>query len=171
MKQMNEPLEKLARSLAKYKYVLLVLLFGLALMLFPGKSEDRTEAAVPTPVQTTPVPATEGFDLSREERRLSETLSAVKGAGDCLVLLSVDATEETELAEDGESPLVLSGGSGGEQTVTLRRVYPAYRGAVIVSTGAADPVVKLDLMNAVITYTGLRSDQITICSKKWEAEQ
>ena len=106
----------------------------------------------------------QGFDLSNEERRLSETLSAIKGAGTCRVLLSVGATEETELAEAGEAPLVLSGGSGGERTVTVRSVYPVYQGAVIVSTGASDPVVKYELLNAVMTYTGLRSDQITICA-------
>lgn len=163
MKQMNEPLSKLARGLVKYKYVLLVLVFGLALMLMPTKTEPQTETVQPAPAQT-PVPTDQGFDLSREEQRLTEILSAIKGAGECKVLLSVGATEETELAEAGDTPLVLSGGSAGERTVTVRRVYPTYQGAVIVSTGAGDPVVKYDLLNAVMTYTGLRSDQITICA-------
>lgn len=163
MKQMNESLGKLTRAAVKYKYVLLVLLFGLALMLFPARTAPVQEE-VQTPLPQATASEEQGFDLIREEQRLSEVLSAVRGAGECRVLLSVAATEETELAEDAEGPLILSGGSAGERTVTVRRVYPDYRGAVIVSTGAGDPVVKYDLLNAVMTYTGLRSDQITICS-------
>lgn len=163
MKQMNESLSKLTAGLVKYKYALLVLVFGLGLMLLPTGSKAEAEQPQ-TPAVQTPPPVMQGFDLSNEERRLSETLSAIKGAGTCRVLLSVGATEETELAEAGEAPLVLSGGSGGERTVTVRSVYPVYQGAVIVSTGASDPVVKYELLNAVMTYTGLRSDQITICA-------
>ncbi len=163
MKQMNESLGKITRTAVKYKYVLLVLLFGLALMLFPARTDPIQETAEPQTVQV-PSSGEQGFDLLREEQRLAEILSAMNGVGECRVLLSVAATEETELAEGEEGPLVLSGGSAGERTVTLRRVYPIYQGAVIVSTGAGDPVVKYDLLNAVMTYTGLRSDQITICS-------
>lgn len=160
---MNESLSKFTAGLVKYKYALLVLVFGLGLMLLPSKDEPQAEQ-LPTQAVQPPVPAVQGFDLSGEEQRLSETLSAIKGAGTCRVLLSVGATEEAELAEAEDGPLVLSGGSGGERTVTLRNVYPVYQGAVIVSTGASDPVVKYELLNAVMTYTGLRSDQITICA-------
>lgn len=164
MKQMNERLKGLSRSAVKYKYVWLVLLFGLALILLPSNG-GMEQSEIQTPALQTPVPSSEGFDLEREEQRLRETLCAIKGAGECKVLLSVSATEETELAKDGEGTLVLSGGgSSGEHTVTLRRVYPVFEGAVIVSSGAGDPAVKYDLLNAVMTYTGLRSDQISICT-------
>lgn len=162
MKPMNERLKGLTRSAVKYKYVWLVLLFGMTLMLLPTK---QTEPSVTAPqVQTVQTSEKQGFDVTREEKRLSEVLSAIRGAGECRVLLSVEGTEETELAKNGEETLVLSGGSGGEKTVTLRCVYPVYQGAVVVSSGAGDPVIKYDLLNAVMTYTGLRSDQISICA-------
>lgn len=166
MKQMNEMMTKLTKGMVKYKYALLVLVFGLALMLFPARSPQQPETD-PSPQATAPAPvlaAGDAFDVTLEEQRLETVLSAIKGAGECRVLLSVWGTEETELAQSGEGPLVLSDGGAGEKTVTLRRVYPRFEGAVIVSTGAQDPVVKYDLLNAVMTYTGLRSDQITICA-------
>lgn len=144
----------------KYRYVLLVLVAGLVLMLLPtGKSTGQTAVA-----ETKAVPETgEGFDLEREERRLQETLSAIRGAGDCRVLLAVSATERTELARDGEETVILSASSGKESTVTLRSVYPDYLGAVVLCTGAGDPTVKYDVLNAVMAYTGLDSGDITIC--------
>lgn len=161
MKPMNERLQGLVQSAVKYKYVWLVLLFGIVLMLLPSK--EREQAIIETPATQTPAPETI-FDRSQEERRLQDILCAIRGAGECRVLLAVEGTEETELAADGEGTIVLSGGSSGEKTVTLRYVYPVYQGAVVVSTGAGDPTVKYDLLNAVMTYTGLRSDQISICA-------
>lgn len=161
---MNERLKGMGRSAAKYKYVWLVLLFGLVLIMLPS-NHDTKQAEIQAPALQTPPPASNGFDLEREEERLRETLCAIKGAGECKVLLSISATEETELAKNGENTLILSGnGSSGEHTVTLRRIYPLYEGAVIVSSGAGDPAVKYDLLNAVMIYTGLRSDQISICT-------
>ena len=94
---------------------------------------------------------------------MGRVLSGIRGAGDCSVLLAVDATEKTELARDGENTVVLSGGSGRESTVTVQSEYPTYLGAVVVCTGAGDVRVRYDVLNAVMSYTGLTSDEISIC--------
>ena len=165
MKQMNERVEQWAKKAGKYKYAFLVLLVGLVLLLLPTGS--RRETAAETPAAVAPVTETgEGFSVEREEQRLAEVLSSIRGAGDCRVLLAVSATEETELARDGEETVILSGSSGKESAVTVRSVYPAYEGAVVVCTGAGGPAVKYDVLSAVMAYTGLDSSEITVCAMR-----
>ena len=163
MKQMNERVEQWAKKAGKYKYAFLVLLVGLVLLLLPTGSRRETAAETPAAVVTE---TGEGFSVEREEQRLAEVLSSIRGAGDCRVLLAVSATEETELARDGEETVILSGSSGKESAVTVRSVYPAYEGAVVVCTGAGDPAVKYDVLSAVMAYTGLDSSEITVCAMR-----
>lgn len=165
MKQMNERWSRWAEKAAKYKYVLLVLMVGLILLLLPERAASQ-QTAEPT---VTGSPAGEEYgtySLEREENRLAQLLSGIDGAGDCQVLLAVASTETVELAQDDGETVILSGGSGRESTVTVKTVYPEYLGAVVVSGGANDPAVKYELLSAVMSYTGLRSDQISICTKR-----
>jgi len=151
-------------KVAKYRYVLLVLLVGLILMLLPAKTNYQQ------PIETVPEISNNtdctAYSLEREEVRLAQLLSQIDGAGECEVLLAVASTEEIELAEDAGETVILSGGSGRESTVTVKTVYPEYLGAVVASSGAGDPSVKYELLSAVMSYTGLRSDQISICTKR-----
>ena len=163
MKQINEQLMRIANGAAKYKYVWIVLLFGVALMLLPTNGEAETPDESPE-VTAAEAPVSDGFSVESEEKRLAETLSSIKGAGKCTVLLSVASTEETELAKDDGQTVILSGGSGKEDTVTVKTLYPVYQGAVIVCAGGDSPTVKYDILSAVMTYTGLSSDKISICA-------
>lgn len=159
MKPMNEKWGAMLQRTGKYRYVLLVFLLGLVLMLLPTKSEESRPPSQATPeIEEEPG----GFSVEREEKHLSAILSEIRGAGDCQVLLAVESTEETQLASDDGETVVLSGGNGRENTVTIRSLYPEYLGAVIVSSGANDPNVRYELLSAVMTYTGLRSDEISI---------
>lgn len=163
MKQMNEQLARVMNKAAKYKYVWIVLLFGIVLMLLPTSGEEDSSVTVPE-VTVAEKPMTEGFSVEAEEKRLAEILSSIKGAGECRVLLSVASTEEMELARDDGGTVILSGGSGVENIVTIKTLYPVYQGAVIVCAGADSPAVKYDILSAVMTYTGLGSDKISICA-------
>ena len=160
MKQTNERLEQLAERVAKYKYVLLVLTVGLILLLLPS---EQTEERVSQRTEGLESRETD-FSVEREEQRLEEVISGIRGAGACRILLSVSSTEETELARDGEKTVILSEGNGKESAVTVRSWYPVYRGAVVVCAGADDPTVKYEILRAVMTYTGLDSGSITICA-------
>lgn len=160
MKPMNEQWNAAVQRMGKYRYVLLVFLLGLVLMLLPGKSKQET--VLQTAAESETASPQGAFSVEREETRLAAILSQIHGAGTCRVLLAVESTEETQLASDGEETVVLSGGNGRENTVTVRSVYPEYLGAVIVSSGANDPNIRYELLCAVMTYTGLRSDEISI---------
>ena len=61
------------------------------------------------------------------------------------------------------STVVISRGSGSEETVALQEIAPQYQGALVVCPGGGDPAVRLQLSEAVSALTGLGADRITIC--------
>lgn len=162
----------------KYKYVLLILLAGVALLLWPGGKEPPTgeEAAEKTSASM----PQEDFSVSALEEKLSETLSKVKGAGDVTVMLTVQGGSRQVLAVDEKSShkadggsetqsttVVVSGASGtGNSPVLVQQLYPRFQGALVVCSGGEDAGVRLKLMEAVSALTGLGTDKISICKGK-----
>ena len=102
--------------------------------------------------------------------------------GQVQVLLTVDSDGERQLAQNSElrysgpvaspedysrrSEVVLTDGGSKEEAVVIRRVYPKYRGALVVCQGGDKADVKLAVTEAVATLTGLASDRITVA--KWQ---
>lgn len=158
--------ERLWKLLDKYKYVLLVLAAGLALLLWPAGERPEAEGA--------PGTAREGFDLEALEEKLSRVLSQVEGAGKVTVALTVrSGTERVPLTDRStaagerdsrveEKTVVISTGSGQQAAVRVER-SPVFQGAVVVSQGGGDAQVRLLLTQAVSALTGLGADKITIC--------
>lgn len=169
--------DKAPELFGKYKYVLLVMLAGAVLLLWPsGEKAPQPEAA-----QSVPAPAQEeGFDLAALEEKLAWTLSKVRGAGDVSVMLTAQSSERRVLAEneknvrsaDGGSEtqsttVVVSGsGAAGESPVLVQKLYPRLQGALVVCQGGDDADVRLKLMQAVSALTGLGADKILICEGK-----
>lgn len=159
------PAKKLHQLIQKYKYALVLLIIGLALMLIPGQETDEPEAEVePVSAQTTD-------DL---ETRLENLLRQIDGAGEVRVLLTVETGEETIYQTDGQSgtdsdsvqqssDTVIVEDSNRQESGLVRTVQsPVYRGAVIVCQGADKPTVRLAIVEAVRCATGLRTDQISV---------
>lgn len=159
----------------RYKFVLLVIAVGVALLLWPSgekPSEPPPEADVPS--------IAEDFSVSALEEKLAQTLSQVQGAGDVTVMLTVRGGARKLLAEDvttsvdpgGErqsqrTHLVVSGGTGaGEEPVLVQQLYPQFQGALVVCSGGGNASTRLKLMEAVSALTGLGADKISICKGK-----
>lgn len=151
-------------ALEKYKYALLVLAAGVLLLLLPsgGGGEEKESAAAPA----------EEFDLEAFEEKLSRTLSAVDGAGETRVILTLDGGSRRVLAQDRDqdgdggltsATVTLGRGSGNQEVVPLQTLAPSFRGALVVCTGGGDAAVCLRLTRAVSALTGLGSDRITVC--------
>ena len=164
---MREKWTELPRRLwalaGRYQYVLLVLAAGALLLLLPSGGGEE-----PDPAGTA---AAEPFDLEGFEEKLADTLSQVQGAGKTRVVLSLDSSSRTVLAQDverqeggGASTVVTVGrGSGSQEVVPLQTVAPSFRGALVVCPGGGDPQVRLRLVEAVSALTGLGSDRISVC--------
>ena len=82
----------------KYKYVLLVLLVGVLLLLFPsGEKEEGKTNAILTQESVS--------QFSREalEEKLKRTLSQVEGAGEVYVILTLKEGPKQVLAQEGSA--------------------------------------------------------------------
>ena len=149
----------------KYRYVLIVLLAGIILMLLPGEKEQE---------QSLPV-STERPEQSLQDS-LGEILSQISGAGRVEVLLTQSSGEETvyqtdeDIQESGKTvrrETVLVSGSGRETEGLIRQIKePTYLGAVIVCQGADNAAVRLSIVEAVRSATGLSSDRISVLKMK-----
>lgn len=149
----------------KYRYVLLVVLAGLFLMALP---DGKNAKAAPEPVAAETEPRQ---DLQTE---LEEILSQIQGAGRVRVLLTqregertVYQTDEDSASSGVRSDTVLLNGSDRSQTGLVRQVNPpTYLGAVIVCQGADSASVRLAIVEAVGSVTGLSTDKITVLKMK-----
>ena len=156
------------KALDQYKYVLIVIVAGIILLLWPsGERKQDTGSDGTSDVRET-------FDLEALEEKLSKTLSKVEGAGEVTVTLTVKRGMEQVLASDRitsvsergssvEEETVLVNSGGGQETVLLTQRYPTFQGALVVCEGGDDAEIRLLLTQAVSALTGLGADRITVC--------
>ncbi len=173
----NEKLSRLLEAVKKYRYVIIILLFGVFLLLLPTESgrEKKKQSNEPSaPPETEP----EAFSRAAFEKELEEILSLMDGVGEVRVMLSVEDDGERVVASDSQTSVkegsserteetvqttvTVSTGSGTEDGLTLRRRSPAFRGAVVAAEGADSAEVRLELTEAVAAATGLPFGAIKI---------
>ena len=147
--------ETLKRMWHKYRYACLILLVGMILLAMPGKSSQTGEKTEHAVSETIP-------NVEQAEERLSEILQSIRGVGEVRVLLSCKTSEERVYTKDEGQTVLLNVGSGTQEPLEKKIVYPVYLGAVIVCSGAGDAAVTSRILEAVHQYTGLRSDQISV---------
>lgn len=149
-------------QLKKNKYIVALLIFGIALLLIPtgggGKAGDATEG-LKEPY----------FSLSEQERRIEEVLSKIAGAGKVDVMLTLKSGIEREYAvnrdvsgEESQDTYVTIQTGSGTEAVTVRYIYPIYQGALVVCEGGGSAAVRLQVTEAVAALTGLSTDKITV---------
>ena len=155
-------------KLQPFRYPLLVLCLGVLLLLIPDKKVSSAVNNLPESEQEV------NLDL---EERLEFLLSQIDGAGKVNVLLSLERGSETVYQYDSqrsirgdeeefETETVLISEDGREEPVVIRTIYPTYKGALIVCQGADSAAVRLNIVQAVSSLTGLGSDKITVVKMK-----
>ena len=165
MDQLEKP-GRIKEFFIKYRYVILVVLLGVALMCFPTGKKKAAE----------PIPVNEAEStVERElEDALAHILSQIKGAGKVEVLLTEASGAETMYQSDthtgsdtGREDTVIISGSDRSQTGLVRQVNPpSYMGAIVVCQGADSASVRLAIVQAVSSVTGLGADHITVLKMK-----
>ena len=173
MEWVNKLSKTILAGLKKYKYAVLVLLLGIALMLLPfGKKEETTETEVQ--VETL---SDEAYAQALEQR-LEDMLCQVSGAGQVRVMLTLQTGSRTEYQTDTQisdsetqsqeerKTVILSEGSAYDKAAVSAVQYPRFQGALILCQGADQSTVRLSLVNAVAALTGLSSGQITVIKMK-----
>lgn len=176
----SERTRGLMRQLGKFKYPLLVLLLGLVILAIPGRDAEAPPEEPAAPAAETAAEAAED-GLTSLEQRLSALLSKMEGAGRVEVILQyaagprvvyqTDSNQEVTTDAEGKRTVaqmetVLSPGGSTDGPVTVQTIEPSFRGALIAAEGADDAAVKLDLVSAVSSLTGLGADDITVIKMK-----
>lgn len=156
--------EKLTGWGKKYRYPLLVLAIGLALLLIPTGKTENTGSPAPTQ-------AAQSIDMTRE---LTAILSQIQGVGKVQVLLTVATGEQTIYHSDENSTdtsvrletVIITDSQRNEQALVDQVLPPTYRGAIVVCQGADSAAVKLAIVEAVSRATGLGADSISVLKMK-----
>ena len=123
---------------------------------------------------------------NRDEQRLKEILSAIKGAGQVEVMITyssgkeiipamntVESTTTTEEEDndggtrninqtDINSQPSTFNDSEGSKPIILKEVEPEIKGIIIISEGAEDIRVKMELMRAVQVALGVKPNQVEV---------
>lgn len=154
--------QQLISCIKKYQYIIGVILVGVFLMLVPQKEEQSLN--LPAETEQTILP-----DLELE---LSVILSQISGVGKTEVLLTEASGSDTIYQTDAtqnQSNLdtVIITDKNREETGLVKQVLPpVYRGALVVCQGADSASVRLSVVEAVKSVTGLSSDCITVLKMK-----
>ena len=158
---MESAKQQFIAAVRKYQYVLLAVLIGVFLMLLPSRAEHKkTESQVPE--VTVP-------DLERE---LAEILSRIAGVGKTEVLLtelsgsSTIYQMDTGMNQSNSDTVVIMDQNREEKGLVKQIIPPIYKGAVIVCQGGDNAKIRLEVVEAVKSVTGLSSDCITVLKMK-----
>lgn len=92
-------MSKIKEAVSKYKYPLLILVFGLALLMWPGGESGSPAAG------------------SAQEQRLESVLERCRGVGECSVLLS-----------DNGAVIVCDGADDAETKYSILKATEAFSG-------------------------------------------
>lgn len=178
--QSKQAIEKLKQKAAELKFPLLVLAVGAVLVLLPfGKKQEKKSEKTETVI---PVVQKEESFTEQTERRLSEILTGIEGAGKVRVMLTAAGSDITYYQTDSDisseeqestsktvsqyKTVILSGSGEYDKAAVIKTEHPSFRGALILSQGADDPAVRLALVNAVSSLLGLGTDKISVVKMK-----
>ena len=153
-------LKKSIQLLSKYRYAVLIVLVGVVLMLIPtGNTEGQESPQVSTKEVSE--------DLAQE---LATILGQIRGVGKVKVMLTVEEGEkllyQQDTQGDRQQTVILTDRDRAESGLLYQKIPAQYRGAVVVCQGGDDPLVQLQVIEAVGKLTGLRSDRISVLAMK-----
>lgn len=180
-KKLEQKMKAIGGKLKKFRYPALILAIGIALMLIPFRSgtESGTEEEIPQAVQET---VSQEDYKTQTEQQLALILSKVQGAGKVSVMLTLKSGPQTVYQTDSaltsesadgnvsntstETTVILDKDDTGQEAAVTKTLYPAFLGAVVVCEGGDDATVRLNIVNAVASITGLSSEKITVIKMK-----
>lgn len=169
--QLSELQKRLSAGISKFRLPLLIFAAGLLLMLLPtGK---RSTQAVQTAAQ-----AAQTQELTPSQEEMEAILSRIDGVGRVDLLLTLRTSgasvyqTDTRTVTSGsgtteECQTVFGQTSGsGKDPVVQTTLAPQYQGALVVCDGADRASVRLAVVQAVASLTGLGSNQIAVVKMK-----
>jgi len=150
--------------------IIVALVCAICIMSRTDNNDTRKETSVVT---------SSGYTNTLEycaklENKLQNVLSNINGAGQVKVMITVDGSPELVYAKDTDEKI--SSNSSGTTTssnssspiivnsnaLILTENLPAVKGVIVVSSGANNVGVKLDILNAVATLLDISIDKVSV---------
>lgn len=162
--------ERAAQLLRKYRVAVVLFFAGVLLLLLPGQTRKTEQPAQQASACT--------FDKDSIQQELETILSGIDGAGRVKLMLTLACGEQTIYQTDDRTVTSSAGttsesetvfrqsGSAEKSPVVQSVVYPQYQGALVVCDGAEHAGVRLAVIQAVSSLTGLGSNKITVVKMK-----
>lgn len=163
-------------SKKNFKFVVALILLLIALIIyisFSGSAETKTE----TKELTSSNYITTMEYCEKLEDKLQSIISQIDGAGNVKVMVTVDGSPELIYVSDTDtktstttngttttttsSPIIVGSGSSSGGIVMTEKL-PKVKGVIVVSTGAGQIGIKLNILNAIATLLDISTDNITI---------
>jgi len=159
----NAGKQQVLGCIKKNRYVVLFLVIGIFLMLLPDAAEKQPE--------TVQIPETQVQDV---QDVLAEILSNISGVGKTQVLLTekqgsstiYQTDVDTSQTSTRQNTVIVTNGNREDIGLIRQSNPPVYLGALIVCQGADSASVRLAVVEAVKSVTGLSSDCITVLKMK-----
>ena len=175
----NSKLFQKIKGVKHFEVVAIVILLAVALLVYFGFFNSKT--SVVSTSDSLEVAGKTNLTLYGEqlEGKLEDVLSSVKGAGDVRVMITFDGTasyvyateesvksnsvtngnNETSTSQTSSTPILVKI-DGEEQALICKENLPPIKGVLIVSSGASDLNVKLELQKATQTLLNVPTSNI-----------
>jgi len=157
------------------KIIVLVIIFVIAIIIFMGvgNSEKTSKNSV---IDDDNYTSTLEYSETLE-RKLENVLNKISGAGNVSVMLTLEGSPELVYASDENSKISNNGSSststnsstpiiietaGSSNPLILTENLPKVKGVIVVSTGANNVAIKLDILNAVSTLLDISTEKICV---------
>lgn len=116
------------------------------------------------------------------EKRMEEVLSQIKGAGEVKVMITYDSgpeiipatstSTENDVTTQGsetsrevtksQEEIVTIDSSGEKNALILKEIQPEIKGVIVISQGAGDISVKMNLFEAAKTLLNISADKVDV---------
>lgn len=166
-----EPIIKKIKSDKRVAVIVIIGLIGIILLvlseLIPEQGENGTSE--------TDKSETESITEYEEslEKRLSELISEVDGAGKVKVMLTLDcgdenvyATEDKSTETSNEKSYVLIDSNGDDTGLLLKVSQPQVRGVAVVCEGADSSKVRQEITGVLTAVLGVSTNRVNIAKMK-----
>lgn len=176
---MGEKIEKLKDILKKDKKLGIILILAVLGVLFLLASELVGSAEEK---EKTEVTATTDEYAVMIEKKLSDIISSIDGAGETKVMVTIDTGEENVYAKEIKSEdeknegkntssyeyeyIVIKSGTSSENGMLLKVVEPNIRGVAVVCDGGDNAAVRENIINTVSAVLDIKTNKISVCKRK-----
>lgn len=176
---MDKKIEKIKDLIKKDKklaFMLLLAIIGVVLLIGSEFfNKEKSDQNLKTSIDTSEY-------AENIEKKLVEIISAIDGAGNVSVMVTVETSEENVYARqvkgdeqtDSEKSalqyeyeyIVVKSGTSAENGMLLKVIEPNIRGVAIVCDGGDNASVRENIINTVSAVLNIKTNKISVCKKK-----